>query len=230
MDIAWRYVQIAETAQRLKTVVIADEVYGHLAFGETQFVPMGRYGSICPVLTLGSISKRWVVPGWRLGWFVTTDPCGTFRTPKVYPLTNHYKELSSCFNLWFLSSQLIERIKKYFDILGGPATFIQVGNDDLIIFINQDCAICRTLSPLRVFSIFICLCILQAAVPQIIKETDQAFFCRTLGTLKQASEICCNRIREIPCLTCPRKPEGAMAMMVILFFNQNVIIVIYSPP
>ncbi|KAH9763929.1 putative aminotransferase TAT2 [Citrus sinensis] len=95
--------KIAETANKLKTLVIADEVYGHLVFGDKLFVPMGVFGSTVPILTLGSLSKRWIVPGWRLGWFVTTDPCGMFRKPKV-----------------------VERMKKYFDILGGPATFIQL--------------------------------------------------------------------------------------------------------
>lgn len=46
-------------------------------------MPMGVFGSIVPVLTLGSLSKRWLVPGWRLGWFVTTDPSGSFKDPKV---------------------------------------------------------------------------------------------------------------------------------------------------
>uniref|UniRef100_A0A1J3DWX4 Putative aminotransferase TAT2 n=1 Tax=Noccaea caerulescens TaxID=107243 RepID=A0A1J3DWX4_NOCCA len=94
--------KIAQTAKKLGFLVIADEVYGHLAFGSKPFVPMGVFGSIVPVLTLGSLSKRWIVPGWRLGWFVTTDPSGSFKDPKI-----------------------IERFKKYFDILGGPATFIQ---------------------------------------------------------------------------------------------------------
>ena len=120
-------------------------------------MPMGVFGSTVPVLTLGSLSKRWIVPGWRLGWFVTTDPCGMFRIPKV-----------------------IERIKKYFDILGGPATFI------------------------------------QAAVPRILQQTEEAFFKKTLYLLKQSSDICCDRINEIPCLTCPSKPEGSMAVMVKL--------------
>ncbi|XP_010537035.1 PREDICTED: probable aminotransferase TAT2 [Tarenaya hassleriana] len=94
--------KVAEMAKKLGILVIADEVYGHLAFGNTPFVPMGVFGSVVPVLTLGSLSKRWIVPGWRLGWFVTTDPLGSFKDPKI-----------------------IERFKKYFDILGGPATFIQ---------------------------------------------------------------------------------------------------------
>lgn len=149
--------EIAETAEKLKILVIADEVYGHLAFGDTPFVPMGRYGRIVPVLTLGSLSKRWIVPGWRLGWFVTSDPSGMFRKPKV-----------------------VERIKKYFDILGGPSTFI------------------------------------QAAVPQIIERTNEAFFKKNIDMLRLTADICCSRISEIPCLTCPDKPKGSMAMMVKL--------------
>ncbi|CAB4307840.1 unnamed protein product [Prunus armeniaca] len=149
--------KIAETAKKLRILVIADEVYGHLAFGGKPFVPMGVFGSTVPVLTLGSLSKRWIVPGWRLGWFVTSDPCGMFRKPKV-----------------------VERIKKYFDILGGPATFI------------------------------------QAAVPRIIEQTEEVFFKKTIYLLKQSSDICCDRINEIPCITCPNKPEGSMAVMVKL--------------
>jgi len=82
------WTKIAETAKRVGTIVISDEVYGHLAFGAKPFVPMGVFGSVVPVLTLGSLSKRWIVPGWRLGWFVTNDPSGTFREPKVRVLAH----------------------------------------------------------------------------------------------------------------------------------------------
>ncbi|XP_028798531.1 probable aminotransferase TAT2 isoform X2 [Neltuma alba] len=149
--------KIAETAKKLGTVVIADEVYAHLAFGANPFVPMGVFGSDVPIITLGSLSKRWIVPGWRLGWFVINDPCGTFRKPKV-----------------------VERIKKYFDILGGPATFI------------------------------------QAAVPRIITETEEVFFRKTLNMLRHTSDVCCKEIEDIPCIVCPHKPDGSMAMMVKL--------------
>lgn len=64
-------------ASKLGMMVISDEVYAHMVFGTTPFVPMGMFGSIAPVLTLGSISKRWMVPGWRLGWIVINDTNGT---------------------------------------------------------------------------------------------------------------------------------------------------------
>ncbi|KAL9145852.1 hypothetical protein ABFS82_13G071300 [Erythranthe guttata] len=149
--------EIAETAKRLGIVVISDEVYGHLAFGNNPFVPMGVFGSIAPVITLGSLSKRWLVPGWRLGWLVTTDPDGTLKSPKF-----------------------VERLKKYCDICGGSATFI------------------------------------QAAVPAILEEKQDVFFRKTINILKQTSDTCYRKMKEINCITCPHKPEGSMAFMVKL--------------
>ncbi|KAL3754655.1 hypothetical protein ACJRO7_001845 [Eucalyptus globulus] len=125
--------KVAETARKLGIMVIADEVYGHLAFGDTPFVPMGVFGSIAPVLTLGSISKRWIVPGWRLGWLVTNDPNGFLKDTGV-----------------------LKSLKGFLDISSDPPTFIQ------------------------------------------------------------AADICYEKIQEIPCVTCPKKPEGGMFVMVKL--------------
>ncbi|PHU04255.1 Tyrosine aminotransferase [Capsicum chinense] len=71
--------EIAETAKKLGILVITDEVYSHLCFGNNPFVSMGVYGSITPMLTLGSISKRNIVPGWRLGWIAMIDPSGVLK-------------------------------------------------------------------------------------------------------------------------------------------------------
>ncbi|GAA5860630.1 hypothetical protein JCM1840_000323 [Sporobolomyces johnsonii] len=84
---------IAEVMARHQVVVIADEVYAGLAwdvsgptppsasaprvegkFNRGVFTP---YASICgssPCLVVGAISKRWLAPGWRLGWIVVHDP------------------------------------------------------------------------------------------------------------------------------------------------------------
>lgn len=58
------------------------------------------------------------------------------------------------------------------------------------------------------------LSICQAAVPLIIEQTKEAFFSKTINMLKQGSDICYEMIKEIPCISCPYKPEGSMSMMV----------------
>ncbi|CAN1351480.1 Tyrosine aminotransferase [Linum perenne] len=125
--------KVAETAEKLGILVIADEVYAHLTFGSNEFVPMGVFGSIVPVLTLGSISKRWIVPGWRLGWLVTNDPNGILA-----------------------ETGLVSRIQASLFISPDPPTFIQ------------------------------------------------------------AVDLCYDKLENIPGITCPKKPEGAMFAMVKL--------------
>lgn len=70
-------------ARKLRIMVVVDEVYDHLTFGSIPYTPMGLFGSIVPVITLGSLSKRWLVPGWRVGWFVTNDHNGIFKKSGV---------------------------------------------------------------------------------------------------------------------------------------------------
>ncbi|CAN1351482.1 Nicotianamine aminotransferase 1, partial [Linum perenne] len=149
--------KVAETAEKLGILVIADEVYAHLTFGSNEFVPMGVFGSIVPVLTLGSISKRWIVPGWRLGWLVTNDPNGILA-----------------------ETGLVSRIQASLFISPDPPTFI------------------------------------QAAVPQILKNTKQTFFTKINGLLREAVDLCYDKLENIPGITCPKKPEGAMFAMVKL--------------
>lgn len=83
------FLQIAETAEKLGILVMADESYGHLAYGSTPFTPMGVFGSVVPVITVGSLSKRWFVPGWRLGWIAISDPACILQGSEVL-LSTHF--------------------------------------------------------------------------------------------------------------------------------------------
>lgn len=79
-------------ARKLGIMVISDEVYDRVVYGDRPFVPMRMFASIAPVITLGSISKGWVVPGWRIGWIAMNDPNDIFRSTGVSQLLNlNYK-------------------------------------------------------------------------------------------------------------------------------------------
>ncbi|XP_074296230.1 nicotianamine aminotransferase 1-like isoform X2 [Silene latifolia] len=149
--------KVAKTARKLGIVVITDEVYGHLAFGSKAFVPMAVFANIVPVLTLGSISKRWVVPGWRLGWLAANDHHGILE-----------------------KSGLVESFKGFLNISSDPATFV------------------------------------QGAVPEILENTRDEFFSNTVKVLGKVADICYEKLKEIPSITCPHKPEGSMFVMVKL--------------
>jgi len=55
-------------------VLLADEVYGDLAYGGPT-PPMARLDTDAPVISFGSLSKAYLAPGWRAGWMaVGTSP------------------------------------------------------------------------------------------------------------------------------------------------------------
>ncbi|XP_047939912.1 probable aminotransferase TAT2 [Salvia hispanica] len=102
--------KIAETARKMGILVIADEVYCHLTFGSNPFTPMAVFASIVPIITLGSLSKKWIVPGWRIGWLVINDLHGI--------LANH---------------GIVDTIKGFFNISSDPVTFIQAALPEILL-------------------------------------------------------------------------------------------------
>jgi alanine-synthesizing transaminase len=59
--------ELIELASRHGFVLLADEVYGDLAYaGPTP--PMARLDTDAPVISFGSLSKAYLAPGWRAGW------------------------------------------------------------------------------------------------------------------------------------------------------------------
>eukprot|EP00871_Galdieria_phlegrea_P003363 jgi/Galph1/4027/GphlegSOOS_G2710.1 len=64
---------IVSVANECKLPIIADEVYADLCFENNVFHPLGSISENVPVLSLGSISKIFAAPGWRLGWVIIHD-------------------------------------------------------------------------------------------------------------------------------------------------------------
>ena len=63
-------------ADRFKLPIVADEIYEGMVFAGQTFHPIRHLSRSVPVLTVSGLSKRWLVPGWRIGWIIIHDPLG----------------------------------------------------------------------------------------------------------------------------------------------------------
>lgn len=66
--------QILEVAARRRVPIIADEIYDHFAFPGNEFYYMASFTKDVPILSCNGLTKRFLVPGWRMGWITIHDP------------------------------------------------------------------------------------------------------------------------------------------------------------
>src|SRR6185436_3917712 len=59
--------QLIELAERHGLVILADEVYGDLAY-DGPVPPMALLDNDAPIISYSSLSKAYLAPGWRAGW------------------------------------------------------------------------------------------------------------------------------------------------------------------
>lgn len=67
---------ILAVAARHRLPVIADEIYEHLVFPGERYHSLGALTTEVPVLSCSGLTKRFLVPGWRMGWVVVHDRAG----------------------------------------------------------------------------------------------------------------------------------------------------------
>nr|ACC91266.1 coronatine-responsive tyrosine aminotransferase [Capsella rubella] len=87
--------KLAELARELKILVIADEVFRWTVFGNNPHVPMAKFSSTVPVISLGSLSKGWSVPGWRTGWIALHDLDGVLKSHKITTALKQFLAIDS---------------------------------------------------------------------------------------------------------------------------------------
>lgn len=69
-------VAIAAVAARRKIPIIADEIYADMVYSGAEFTSLASVTTEVPILACGGLAKRWLVPGWRLGWVLIRDRHG----------------------------------------------------------------------------------------------------------------------------------------------------------
>ena len=65
---------ICKTCEALHLPIIADEVYEDVFFDKIRpFKSIAKFSGRVPVMAVSALSKRWLTPGWRIGWLVLHD-------------------------------------------------------------------------------------------------------------------------------------------------------------
>nr|XP_033797668.1 tyrosine aminotransferase [Geotrypetes seraphini]XP_033797669.1 tyrosine aminotransferase [Geotrypetes seraphini] len=65
--------KILAVASRQCVPILADEIYGDMVFGDIKFQSLAPLSTTVPILSCGGLAKRWLVPGWRMGWILIHD-------------------------------------------------------------------------------------------------------------------------------------------------------------
>ncbi|XP_047366850.1 tyrosine aminotransferase [Vespa velutina] len=64
---------ILNIAARYYVPIIADEIYEHMVFPGRTFHSLATLSSEVPILLCSGLGKRFLVPGWRMGWIIIHD-------------------------------------------------------------------------------------------------------------------------------------------------------------
>jgi len=70
--------KIIAIAERNYVPIIADEIYEHFVFPNIEYHAISSLSKNVPVLSCGGLTKRFLVPGWRLGWIIIHDRNNAF--------------------------------------------------------------------------------------------------------------------------------------------------------
>ncbi|KDR15584.1 tyrosine aminotransferase isoform X2 [Zootermopsis nevadensis] len=75
--------EILRVAQAKFVPIIADEIYEHMVFPGQTFHSLASVSEDVPILSCSGLTKRFLVPGWRMGWIIIHDRHGIFEESGV---------------------------------------------------------------------------------------------------------------------------------------------------
>ncbi|CAI4228448.1 unnamed protein product [Auanema sp. JU1783] len=107
---------VLQIAARHKVVIIADEIYGDLVYDGAEFCPMSSLSPKVPIITCDGIAKRWMAPGWRLGWLIVHNRHGVLSEVKKGLVALSQKIVGPCSIVQgALPKILLETPESYFE-------------------------------------------------------------------------------------------------------------------
>ena len=71
--------EILDVAERNFLPIISDEIYAGINWTAHPFTALYTLPSPVPIITIGGLAKRFLVPGWRVGWVVLHERGGVFK-------------------------------------------------------------------------------------------------------------------------------------------------------
>ncbi|XP_029009970.1 tyrosine aminotransferase [Betta splendens] len=145
--------KILKVASKHCVPILADEIYSDMVFPGCSCPSIASLSSDVPILSCGGLAKRWLVPGWRMGWILIHDRNDV------------------------LGSEIRQGLVKLSQRILGACTIV------------------------------------QGALENILNNTPQSFYSKTISFLKSNSEICFGELSTVPGLN-PVMPSGAMYLMV----------------
>ncbi|CDW72785.1 tyrosine aminotransferase [Stylonychia lemnae] len=70
--------KILEIARKYKLPILADEVYFGIVYPGKEYHPFANLSKDVPILSINSLSKTCLLPGWRFGWVIVYNRHGYF--------------------------------------------------------------------------------------------------------------------------------------------------------
>jgi tyrosine aminotransferase len=64
---------LLQVAERRRLPIISDDVYAEMVFPGFEYFSVAELSHNVPVLATGGMAKRYLVPGWRVGWISVHD-------------------------------------------------------------------------------------------------------------------------------------------------------------
>ena len=168
------------------------------------YYSLGPLSKSVPILTCGGVSKRFVVPGWRVGWVLIHDKKGAFKA----------EVCQTCWVFLAGGGRVLRTMHVNRRCLRSPSHTHTHTHTHTIW-----CLVCTLMFQVTPGVKRLAMKILgpntlvQAALPDMLRNTPPSFFQRNLRILEESAKLCYSGLKDVPGLH-PVMPAASMYMMV----------------